>query len=211
MKSSDDSNASVTPGSQSWDELLVAARGGDDQALGAICERLYGYLLVVARRGIGSDLAAKVGASDVVQQSMMEAHQDFARFEGATEDEFRAWIGLLLQRNLQDVGRRYRGAARRDIRREIGLDSERTLPIASPDPNASRIARRRETDEELARAVEGLPDRQRQVVELRHRDNIPYEQIAQRLAISEQSARQHYSRAVRKLKQQLIPTDDSQA
>lgn len=211
MKSSEEPTSSSKQSSHSWDDLLVAARGGDEQALGAICERLYGYLLVVARRGIGSDLAAKVGASDVVQQSLMEAHEDFSRFEGATEEEFRAWIGMLLRRNLQDVGRRYRGAARRNVAREIGLDSERILPIASPDPNASRIARRKETDEELARAVEGLPDRQRRIVELRHRDNISYEQIATRLDITPESARKQYSRAVRKLKQQLIPTDDSQA
>ncbi|TWT78561.1 RNA polymerase sigma factor [Posidoniimonas polymericola] len=209
MNSSGAPNPSGKQSSRTWDELLIAARNGDDDALGAICQRLYGYLLVVARRGIGSDLAAKVGASDVVQQSMMEAHQDFARFDGANEEEFRAWIGLLLQRNLQDVGRRYRGAARRDIGREIGIDSRQTLPIASSEPNASRIARRRETDEELARAVEGLPPRQRQIVELRHRDNIPYDQIAAQLATTEEAARKLYSRAVIKLRQKLIPTDGS--
>ena len=193
--------------SSEWSGLLESARAGDDDALGEICRRLYGYLMLVAERGIGADLRTKVGASDIVQQSMLEAHQDFQKFDGGSEAEFRRWVSRLLRRNLIDSARQYRNAACRAVGRETELDSKIGIPAQTD--NASQIARKREADLELSKAIEGLPPRQRLVVELKHRDDAPYPAIASRMEISEEAARQLYSRALNSLRQRLGRTDDS--
>lgn len=197
-------------GDSEWNTLLAAARDGDDDALGVVYNRFYRYLTTIANHGIGADLRTKMGASDVVQQSMLEVNRDLSKFVGESEEEFRRWIAALLRKNLIDMARRYKSSARRDVSRELCIDSDDNRDIASNEPNASHIARRKETDEELARAVESLPDRQRQVIVMRHRENFRYEEIAARMSITEQAARQLYSRAVRALKQQLVPTNDLQ-
>src|SRR5262245_63554352 len=67
--------------------LLSAARSGSVDALGQMLEAHRAYLLHVANQELASDLQAKGGGSDLVQETFLEAHQDFARFQGSTEDE----------------------------------------------------------------------------------------------------------------------------
>src|SRR5260370_40490207 len=69
---------------------LRAARAGSADALGRALEACRGYLLQIARRELGPDLQAKCGASDLVQQTFLEANRDFSYFHGATENEWRA-------------------------------------------------------------------------------------------------------------------------
>src|SRR5438874_308510 len=81
------------------DVLLAAARGGCRQALGALLERYRDYLLLLARAELAPDLRPKEGASDLVQQTFLEAQRDFAAFQGRTEEELLAWLKRLLRNN----------------------------------------------------------------------------------------------------------------
>ncbi|MEZ6134265.1 MAG: hypothetical protein R3C53_05070 [Pirellulaceae bacterium] len=65
--------------------LIRQARNGDQAAMGQLVETYRNYLLLIANRNLGADLQAKVGASDVVQQSMLNAQQHIDQFVG--EDE----------------------------------------------------------------------------------------------------------------------------
>src|SRR5271166_2506287 len=94
---------------------LAAARSGSRQALGALLEACRGYLLLVARQELDPPLLAKGGASDLVQQTFLEAHRDFARFHGKSEEELLAWLRQLLLHNLADFTRRYREVAKRAV------------------------------------------------------------------------------------------------
>src|SRR5205823_5326264 len=66
-------------------QWLPAARAGSSEALGEILEACRGYLLLLAQEELDPGLQAKGGASDLVQQTFMEAQQDFARFQGDSE------------------------------------------------------------------------------------------------------------------------------
>src|SRR5262245_52253809 len=82
------------------------------------------YLLLVANEQLDPDLRDKLGPSDLVQETFLEAQQDFGRFHGHSEQELLAWLRRILLNNLADARRRYRGAGKRDVGREIALADE---------------------------------------------------------------------------------------
>src|SRR3954468_10328040 len=96
-------------GAQEW---LAAARGGSREALGQALQECPRYLLGVAQRELDSELQAKGGASDLVQQTSLEAQRDFTKFHGDTEGELHAWLRSLLLHNLGKFRRRYRTGKR---------------------------------------------------------------------------------------------------
>jgi len=93
--------------------LLQAARAGSAEALGQALEACRGYLLHVARREIAPGQQAKASASDIVQETFLEAERGFPRFGGDSERELLAWLRKLLLNNLGDFTRRYHGTVKR--------------------------------------------------------------------------------------------------
>src|SRR5258707_528940 len=106
------------------DELLHRARCGNGAALGQLLELYRNYLKLLARLQIDRQIQGKVGASDVVQETFLEAHRDFAQFRGTTESELVAWLRQILVTNLANLVRHYRGTQRRDVRLERQLAVE---------------------------------------------------------------------------------------
>src|SRR5262249_58586757 len=100
---------------------LGKAHAGCAEALGEALEACRGYLLAIAQRELDAELRAKVGASDLVQQTFLEAQRDFDRFHGETETEWLAWLRRLLLNNLANSARDYRETAKRQGGREVGL------------------------------------------------------------------------------------------
>src|SRR5262249_62211948 len=92
---------------------LPAARAGSQEALGRLLEACHGYLLMVARQELPADLQAKGGASDLLQETLMDACRDFAQFRGDTEAELLGWLRQILRNNLAHFNRRYRDTAKR--------------------------------------------------------------------------------------------------
>src|SRR5262249_46344878 len=105
-------------------DCLLAARAGSREALGEVLEACRAYLLLVANKEIDPQLQAKGGASDLVQETFLEAQRAFGRFQGTTADELRAWLRQLLLHNVADFGRRYRGTGKRRVEREVRLEPE---------------------------------------------------------------------------------------
>jgi RNA polymerase sigma-70 factor (ECF subfamily) len=198
----------LTQQSAPWEALLAAARSGDDEALGQICQQLHEYLLSLAG-DLNVGLGAKLGASDIVQQTMLEAHRDFQTFSGSSEQEFRAWLRRLVEHNLLDAARRYRRTQRRDTSRELSLDQlDRPMEIAGHERTASSIVRRRETDDELLAAIDHLPKRYRRIIELRHQHGWSYAAIAVELDMTETAARKTWSRAIESLRRKLTSSHE---
>jgi RNA polymerase sigma-70 factor (ECF subfamily) len=75
----------------------------DDHARALDGCRSYSHLL--AQLNLAPALRSKIDASDVVQQTMLQAHQAFAQFRGKTEEELRAWLRQILARNLNRLYR----------------------------------------------------------------------------------------------------------
>src|SRR5437867_956282 len=111
------------PDSLSVADLLARAKHhsqGDLDRLFAACRN---YLGIVARAQVESWLQAKVDASDLIQQTLLEAYRDFAHFRGTTEAEWLAWLRRILAHNAANFVRQYRGTEKRQARREVPLGS----------------------------------------------------------------------------------------
>src|SRR5690242_3948284 len=113
---------------------LAAARSGSKDALGTLLERYRNYLMVIAQQKMDPAISAKLGPSDVIQETFLEAQRDFAHFHGNNEQELLAWLRQLLYNNLANLARLYRGTAKRDIQREVPLDVLGDLRADTPPP-----------------------------------------------------------------------------
>ena len=80
-------------------------------------EHFRGYLLLLARQQLDTRLQGKLDASDIVQQTLLEAYQDYGQFRGHNDAELAGWLRRILARNLSDALRRLT-TAKRDVARE---------------------------------------------------------------------------------------------
>ena len=184
---------------QEWPALVHAARDGCDDALSEIIARLQGYLLLIANGQMRENLQAKFGASDIVQNSLLDAHAGIDEFKGSTEAEMRAWLKQIVMHNLADEGRRYTGTQSRNVNRERSLEMMST-PLKSNGSGIRKAIQSEADKQKLARAVNRLNGRQQRVVEGRHRFGYSYTEIANQLGITEVAARKIWSRALEQLK-----------
>jgi RNA polymerase sigma-70 factor (ECF subfamily) len=192
---------------QQGEHWLAAARAGSREALGKLFEACRPYLLVVAGRQLDPDLHAKGGASDLVQETFLEAQRDFARFVGTSEAELLAWLRQILLNNMGNFSRRYRDTDKRAVSREVSLagdDSANPSGPGVPDPQAtpSSKAIEREQAESLHRALQRLPDDYRQVIIYRYLEGRSFDEIGQLMQRSAEAARKLWSRAMDELRQE---------
>lgn len=167
------------------EELIVAAHENSEQ-LGELLERYRPALLLIGRGHLGPGVSRRSSASDVVQETLVEAGQAFAQFRGASEAEFSAWIKRIHRRNLNDVIRRNLADVR-DVRREMRLPRpDDTVSFCWHEPVAekstpSQAVVKGEKALRLAAIIESLPEMQREAVRLRHVEGWPVERIAREL------------------------------
>src|SRR5207249_3975416 len=93
--------------------LLARARAGDSQALDQLFAASRAYVRLLAQVRVEDRLQAKVDASDLVQQTLLEAFRGFAGFRGTTSAEWRVWLREIAEHNAADVVRHYRGTDKR--------------------------------------------------------------------------------------------------
>src|SRR4051794_30154338 len=152
----------ATTGSSILSAHLNAARAGSRESLGLALDQCRLYLLEVAHQTLGPGLRVKGGASDLVQDTFLEAQEIFQRFEGASEAQLRAWLRCLLLHRAAKLGRRYRGTRKRQLSREIPLGGPGPTPVSpsqiagvGPTPSVQLMA-----DEQVQRlqaAIDRLP------------------------------------------------------
>ena len=143
--------------------------GADGLAVEAFRE----YLLLLARLQLGDRARAKVEASDVVQQTLLEAHRRRGQFRGRTAAEMAAWLRRMLACNLADALRAL-GREKRDVARERSLEqaldeSSSRLEgwLIAGQSSPSQRAERAEELVRLADALAALPEAQREAL-VRH-------------------------------------------
>jgi RNA polymerase sigma-70 factor (ECF subfamily) len=168
------------------------------------------YLLLVANREMGNDLKSKAGASDLVQETLLEAHRDMGRFTGRTETELRRWLRRLLLHKLAHTVRRYRHVERRRITREVSLetgDLGNSLAdfLAADQTSPGGQAVRREEEVALCAALDRNPERMRLAVLWRHHEACSFDELGRRLGCSNVAARKLWLRALERLQHELAP------
>lgn len=130
------------------------------------------YLRLLARLQLDPRIRSQFDPSDIVQQTMLKAHERFEQYRGRTDEELRAWLRAILARNLIDAARRFGrqgGERARSLEAALEQSSARLeVLLASGEPDPGEGALRAERLAELAGALARLPDDQRTAVELRY-------------------------------------------
>src|SRR5437773_1135902 len=106
------------------EQLLSLARAGNEAARGQLLELYRNYLALLAQLQIGRRLQGKVDAADLVQETFLKAHRDFACFRGSTEAELVGWLRQILALNVAYLVRHYCATQCRDVRLERQLSVE---------------------------------------------------------------------------------------
>jgi RNA polymerase sigma-70 factor (ECF subfamily) len=181
------------PPAATADAARLAAARHSPEALGALLESYRRYLLLVANGQLPEALRAKVAASDVVQETFLEAQQGFAAFRGDGPSELAQWLRRILLRNLANECRRFQATDCRRLDREVPIDG---LNLAAPGPSPSGAAAEAEEQTVLERAIQRLPADYGRVLRWRHRDGLGFDAIGARLGRSADAARKLWARAV---------------
>jgi RNA polymerase sigma-70 factor (ECF subfamily) len=190
---------------------IAAAQQGCKQALNRLFTACQPYLLMVANQVLPRELRHKAGASDVVQETLLQVKQNFDRFQGANERELMAWLRGVLLNNVQDITRRFLKTEMREVGREVSLDQG--LSDADPDflvdnaihsPGSQIVAA--EERARLSAALGSLPADYRLVIRLRNWEEQSFVEIGESLGRSADSARKLWARAIQRLKSEL-PAD----
>jgi RNA polymerase sigma-70 factor (ECF subfamily) len=167
------------------------------------------YLRMLARIQIESRLQAKIDASDIVQQTMFEAHQARAQFRGTSDDDLRAWLRRILARNLADEIRKYRCDKRNaGLERSLNKALDESSAglgqcLLAQDDSPVEVAMRNERLVHLASAIDSLPSDQRQAVWLHHVEGRTAAQIAIDMERTEVSVAGLLRRGLKTLRQSM--------
>ena len=196
--------------SQNVGQLIQSARQGDPSARQRLFSIGRDYMGLVARAQVESWLRAKVDASDVVQQTLLEAHRDFDRFAGQSEQEWLGWLRRILTHNVADFVRRYRGTSKRAVRREIPFrDPEQSAAFGAPEPAAPGLTPSQEflhadAELQLSAALGQLAEDYQEVIMLRNLERLSFNEVAQRMGRSRPAVQMLWMRAIQRLQEILV-------
>jgi RNA polymerase sigma-70 factor, ECF subfamily len=182
--------------------LVNEARGGDSHARNDLFQQLRTYLLVVANDHLDSRLQAKLGPSDIVQQSMLRAVEQLDNYRGDTAAEFKGWLRQILV-NETKLARRGFAADKRNIGREVSLTppTENSAENKKYDPIDAQLTPRANflADEQTAlvrQVIDRLPEQLQTVIKLRNREELSFEEIGQRMNMSTSGCAKLWYRAL---------------
>jgi RNA polymerase sigma-70 factor (ECF subfamily) len=175
-------------------------------------DRFRDYLCLLARVQLDPRWQAKVDPSDVVQQTLLKAHQARDQFQGGDAAKQAAWLRRILANTLanvfRDLGRGKRDAAlERSLEQALDDSSARLEAwLVADQPSPSEEAMRHEQLVQLAVALEHLPDDQREAVVLRHCHSWSVQQISAHMGRSLAAVASLLRRGLKQMRQQLPPT-----
>ncbi len=172
-------------------------------------ERYREYLLFLANAGLDPRLRRKMNPSDVVQQSLMDAHRKRAQFHGSTDAERACWLRQILANNLIDALRAF-GRQKRDVFREKPLatvleESSQQLGawLEAEQSTPSQRLHDHEQALQLANVMSQLPDAQREALVLQNWHGWSLFQIAAQMNRTESAVAGLLKRGLKQLRQLL--------
>lgn len=200
--------------SSNWSvkQHFANAKSGSATALGELFNGCRNYLLLIANQAVKYGLQAKVGGSDLVQETFVEAQQIFDRFEGESEEELLRWLTRILEFKIGNTFKRYYGTECRQVGRESDwsqfMHSDLCLSMVAASQSPIKEVQAQEERESFSRAMENLTSEQRTVLKLRIDGRLSFESIGQMTNRSADAARKLFMRAVESLKEDLNPNHD---
>jgi RNA polymerase sigma-70 factor, ECF subfamily len=202
----------MVPNSPETEKLLEQAQKGTPRAVDELLHQHREPLRRMINLRLDPALAARVDASDVVQDVLLEASRRLKDYLRAPNMPFHLWLRHLARDHIIDTYRRHRQAKRRTLDREQplhlgGLDDRSSVELADQlcdrgiTPAAAAL--RAEMKRRLQDAVAALDDDARELILMKHYEQLSNQEIAAFLGISEAASSMRYLRAIRRLKAAL--------
>ncbi|WP_419194384.1 sigma-70 family RNA polymerase sigma factor [Novipirellula herctigrandis] len=193
-------------------QLVVASKGGDNEAFGALLEQYRGYLLMLAHRYLSERLRRRIDPSDIVQLTFLEAKRDLESFRGDTPAEFSGWLRGILKNNVATSVTRHITTQKRSLKREVEGDKPANndsagggwitlLPGSSTSPSGAAI--RDEATLALLEALHQLPETQAEAIRLRYMEGLTLAEIVERMGKSDTAVAGLLKRGLQKLRTTL--------
>ena len=173
-------------------DRLRRARDGSPSALGQLMVEVRNYLLLVANQELDDQLCAKLGPSDLVQDTLAQAQMAFPGFLGESEGEFRVWMVRILQNQCHNIRTAFMYTAKRELNREVPWDDGQSKGclngMSEPGKTPSGHAIANEEARLIEQILNGLPPVQCQVVRWRAWESLSFDEIGQRIGRSPSAA-----------------------
>jgi RNA polymerase sigma-70 factor (ECF subfamily) len=190
-------------------ELLQRAGLGDQRALGELFRLHRPRLRRMVQIRLEPRLKGRIDPSDVLQDTYLELSRALSRYLENPKLPFFLWLRYLTGKKLQAIHRHHLGTQMRDARREVSLHAS-ALPQASSESLATQLlgrltspsqaAMRAELRMRVQKALDGMALLDREVLALRHLEQLSNIEAAQILGLTEAGASNRYVRALRRLK-----------
>jgi RNA polymerase sigma-70 factor (ECF subfamily) len=189
--------------------LLRRAAEGDPQSLGVLLERHGARLKRMVALRLDPRLQGRLDPSDVIQETYLEAHARLPEYLRQPTMPFFLWLRFLAGQKLVTLHRKHLGTQMRDAGREISLYRGRLPEMTSAalaaqlmghDTRPSEAAARAELKIRLQEALNSLDPLDREVLALRHFEQLSWAETAQTMEISEGAASKRYVRALKRLR-----------
>jgi RNA polymerase sigma-70 factor (ECF subfamily) len=192
--------------------LIGQARAGDPAALNELFARHRARLRRMVEMRLDRRLQGRIDASDVIQESFLDAARKLDDYLRDAKLPLFLWLRLVVGERLLKLHRQHLGAQMRDAGREVSLYRE-ALPTASSAALAAQLlgrhtsptqaAVRAERMLRLQEALNALDPIDREILSLRHFEELTRAEAAQALGIEEAAAAKRYVRALKRLKDTL--------
>jgi RNA polymerase sigma-70 factor (ECF subfamily) len=193
-------------------KLIERARAGDRQALSALLARHRDRLRRMVEIRLDTRLQARLDASDVVQDAFVEVAERLEEYLRDPKLPLFLWLRLVVGERLMKLHRHHLGAQMRDAGREVSL-YRGALPAASSAALAAQLLGRHTSPTQAAvraerilrvqEALNALDPIDREILSLRHFEELTAAESAQVLGIEESAAAKRYFRALKRLKEVL--------
>jgi RNA polymerase sigma-70 factor (ECF subfamily) len=198
----------IRPDSTQTRALLERVGQHDPRALGELLDRHRGELRDFVDFHLDPRLRARLDPSDVVQETQAELARRIDDYVANRPMPFRLWLRKKAYERLLNLRRDHVTRAKRSVRREVAWPDRSSLLLARPllagVPSPSQQMEARELAERLSRAVARLADSDREILLMRHAEDLPFDEIACLLGIEPAAARKRFGRALIRLQTLLV-------
>lgn len=190
-------------------ELIARVVRRDQEALAVLFSRHRDRLWRLVTFRMDPRLHGRVDADDVLQEAWLAAVQRIDHFVVDASRSIFVWFRLIASQTLVDIHRRHLGAQKRAAQNEFSIDrgwcssstsSSLSFHLLDHLTTPSEAAQREELSEKLNESLASMREIDREVLALRHFEQLTNREAAQVLRISEQAASDRYVRALERLR-----------
>lgn len=205
-------NQSIWPDGPHTEELLADAKAGDADAVDQLLDRHRDSLRRMVGMRLDKQIARRVDVSDVVQDVLVEANRRLQDYLQNPVMAFHLWIRQIAKDRIIDAHRRHRVSAKRSVDREQQLVAHANVDhstmelagqLCDPELTPAAAATAQELAVHVQSAIELLQERDREIILMRHYEQLSNQDIAQVLGLTEPAASMRYLRALKRLRKLL--------